>query len=483
MPYQKFLFLFCFFGLAVAAASQPALGQGLIPADASELQSLNEFEPNILEYEQFTSKIENADIVYGAENKQKNEAPKTSPEKISLEEFLPPVGNQKGKDCVAWAVGYGLYSTIVAKERGKTPTQNWELFSPRFIYRQIGKDKTKGIRLYSKTKPNALSFVEKHGCATVETCPYGNGPDEWFKSKLTKKSKLEAQNFKALKIRRVPNLKLLKRTLAGQIPVVLGIQTNDEFKSNKDNGVYTFDIKAPNSTPNDKHHALIAVGYDDEKKAIRVMNSWGTDWKEDGFCWVSYSSLETINQQNWCIEAYAVWLRNTKYPKLFNDDKYLLELDASNHVFWRKEEQRIKTTSGMVEGVCASLDEIYMIQKGKVYVWAEMLDDNDEIDRLEWFDISEGEFPNGLKHKGFDQPVKATMITSIPTGMYILGVNGIVYGRYEAEVITNSRWEILVLPDQMRCVDIRSREDLKLYATSSEGTIYVRKPGKGWISE
>jgi len=34
------------------------------------------------------------------------------------------------------------------------------------------------------------------------------------------------------------------------------------------------------------HHALVAVGYDDAKKGVKVLNSWGSGWGEKGFGWI-----------------------------------------------------------------------------------------------------------------------------------------------------------------------------------------------------
>lgn len=42
-------------------------------------------------------------------------------------------------------------------------------------------------------------------------------------------------------------------------------------------------------------HAIAIVGYDDTKSAFKVINSWGTDWGNNGYGWISYN-LFTSNQ-------------------------------------------------------------------------------------------------------------------------------------------------------------------------------------------
>ncbi|WP_447984695.1 C1 family peptidase [Nitrospira sp. Nam74] len=38
------------------------------------------------------------------------------------------------------------------------------------------------------------------------------------------------------------------------------------------------------------NHAVVIVGWDDEKGAWRVRNSWGTGWGESGYAWVKYNN-------------------------------------------------------------------------------------------------------------------------------------------------------------------------------------------------
>lgn len=40
-------------------------------------------------------------------------------------------------------------------------------------------------------------------------------------------------------------------------------------------------------------HAMVVVGYDDNKGAFKVLNSWGTSWGQGGFGWIAYSAFKT----------------------------------------------------------------------------------------------------------------------------------------------------------------------------------------------
>ncbi|RYG10014.1 MAG: hypothetical protein EON96_17385, partial [Caulobacteraceae bacterium] len=49
-------------------------------------------------------------------------------------------------------------------------------------------------------------------------------------------------------------------------------------------------------------HAMVVVGYDDMRGAYRVMNSWGSQWGDRGYAWVSYDRFEAMGT-----EAYIVF--------------------------------------------------------------------------------------------------------------------------------------------------------------------------------
>jgi aminopeptidase C len=38
-------------------------------------------------------------------------------------------------------------------------------------------------------------------------------------------------------------------------------------------------------------HALVVIGYDDNKQAFQLMNSWGKEWGQDGFIWLKYKEF------------------------------------------------------------------------------------------------------------------------------------------------------------------------------------------------
>lgn len=42
------------------------------------------------------------------------------------------------------------------------------------------------------------------------------------------------------------------------------------------------------------YHAMVIVGYDPARSAFKVRNSWGPDWGEDGYCWMSINYISQL---------------------------------------------------------------------------------------------------------------------------------------------------------------------------------------------
>jgi C1A family cysteine protease len=72
---------------------------------------------------------------------------------------------------------------------------------------------------------------------------------------------------------------------------VVGIGT-DVYNNfyNLKNGIYNGQVNNDNYVGG---HAIVLVGYDDEKQAFEFLNSWNIDYGEQGFGWISYNYTQT----------------------------------------------------------------------------------------------------------------------------------------------------------------------------------------------
>ena len=98
------------------------------------------------------------------------------------------------------------------------------------------------------------------------------------------------------KPKELPSVEQLKRALIEHGPLAMPIYGDSCF------GVYRGGVFNGRSTgiPN---HVMVLVGWDDEKQAWLIKNSWGEEWGEKGYGWVAYGSNN--------VGAYAAWIQAT----------------------------------------------------------------------------------------------------------------------------------------------------------------------------
>jgi hypothetical protein len=84
------------------------------------------------------------------------------------------------------------------------------------------------------------------------------------------------------------DIKEVKNQVNAGYPVVIGTAVDQGFQAGKRNGGSDYVWKSSQGN-GIGGHAMLVVGFDDSKNAFKIMNSWGTNWGNDGFCWLDYT--------------------------------------------------------------------------------------------------------------------------------------------------------------------------------------------------
>ncbi|MGG9970278.1 C1 family peptidase [Ferruginibacter sp. SUN002] len=244
------------------------------------------------------NKFKQADVYEGLEDdKGKNPLP----ESVSLERFAPQRLNQgKQGSCVAWSSAYAARTIIESSSTSQNP--NEVAYSPAFLYNQIGLDGCQGSYIIK-----AMEFMTNKGSVPFNQFPYdendcqrGAGTSIWNNASQNKMhgfNRLTEDDGTALSIRSI------KEHLAKDAPVVIGMMVGGTFMQDM------IGQKVWHPTEEDKDqvgfggHAMCVIGYDDrlEGGAFQIMNSWGTDWGQNGIAWVRYADFKVFVR-----EAYGV---------------------------------------------------------------------------------------------------------------------------------------------------------------------------------
>jgi hypothetical protein len=71
-------------------------------------------------------------------------------------------------------------------------------------------------------------------------------------------------------------------------PVVLGVDWRSTMFDVDSHGFLDTSGKSEGG------HCILAIGYDDKRKALRLVNSWGHGWADNGRCWIRYADADAL---------------------------------------------------------------------------------------------------------------------------------------------------------------------------------------------
>lgn len=216
--------------------------------------------------------------------------------KIDLRLKCPKVYDQGSLgSCTANAIS-GAYEFDMMKEEEKeifTPSRLFIYYNERKMEGNISEDSGAEIR-------DGIKSVNKEGVCNEEEWPYDISK---FTNEPGKELYDEAKHHLAVKYERVKqDLKHMKECLVEGYPFVFGFQVYESFESDE--------VAKTGNMPIPKEgeellggHAIMAVGYDDDKEVIIVRNSWGDSWGDRGYFYMPY---DFITSSNYCSDFWVI---------------------------------------------------------------------------------------------------------------------------------------------------------------------------------
>ncbi|HEY8809859.1 MAG TPA: C1 family peptidase [Solirubrobacterales bacterium] len=218
------------------------------------------------------------------------------PRRVDLRSKCPPVYNQgRLGSCTANAIAAALEFDQIKQRQKKvfTPSRLFIYYNERAIEGTVDSDSGAMIR-------DGVKTVANQGACRENVWPYKIGA---FTKKPSSASYAEAKRYQALQYQRVtPALGQLKGCLASGYPFVFGFAVYESFESAK----VTRTGHAP--MPKAKEsllggHAVLAVGYDEQRQWFICRNSWGPKWGMRGYFTLPYPYLvqPSLSSDFWTI--------------------------------------------------------------------------------------------------------------------------------------------------------------------------------------
>jgi C1A family cysteine protease len=223
------------------------------------------------------------------------------PKHFDIAADLPPIGNQGGTNaCVGWSTAYYCFTTSVARQRQLTPEQRKDprfVFSPAFIWHQYNEGKNQGMCIYQ-----AFDILEKQGCASMAEMPWVETdiltqPDERAKTRaLRYKARRTVCLFKGQRNNDPADPEKLKNWLwETKQPFVTSITVFKDFVQMSHDPNYVYKPSEPRGEMLGRH-AVCIVGYDEDKHAFLMVNSWTDSWANKGLIWLHEDYMKEANE-------------------------------------------------------------------------------------------------------------------------------------------------------------------------------------------
>ncbi|MCK5878374.1 MAG: hypothetical protein KAH24_01245 [Holophagae bacterium] len=231
-------------------------------------------------------------------------------------QYLPPVDSQGSQgSCVAWAIGYYYKTYQENRENNRTSMAEREdahnICSPAYIYNLIHIKEDDGA-LFS----DAFRVLNVLGCSSLAEMQYTSSDymtwpsTDAFKNGMYNRTQAPigyAMNY--LKLDDDLALEQVKQLLLNGLVVTLGISVYGNYDNISNyNNIYAV---ADETGTNRGGHAQCIVGFDDTivtpdgTGAFRVVNSWGTNWGDNGFYWMSYEAIKYASDLS---QGYIYWV-------------------------------------------------------------------------------------------------------------------------------------------------------------------------------
>ncbi|PTL80303.1 C1 family peptidase [Vitiosangium sp. GDMCC 1.1324] len=207
------------------------------------------------------------------------------PPKVDLRPYLTTIENQgETNSCVANAVA-GAYEYLVKRHLEEDAYD----VSRLFIYYNARALERDDIKDEGSIIANAIEGLKEHGACSEETWPFDK---ETVNEEPSEEAYEEAQQFVIEDTEQVPtNLEAWKRCLAEGYPIIFGISLYKSFDAQRQKGLVPMPTDKEAARGSHGGHAMLCVGYSDADKVFIVRNSWGTNWGDNGYCYIPYRYL------------------------------------------------------------------------------------------------------------------------------------------------------------------------------------------------
>lgn len=145
---------------------------------------------------------------------------------------------------------------------------------------------------------DGMKAVQKFGICSEQLWPYNISK---FTVRPTDECYSDALSRMITSYQSLDTIDEVLQAINNNKPVVIGITVYDSFNLvSKKNPVIPMPATYEKDTGGG--HAMTVIGYDMDKRQFLVKNSYGTDWGDQGYGWLSFDYVEAEGFEKWVFD-------------------------------------------------------------------------------------------------------------------------------------------------------------------------------------
>lgn len=214
---------------------------------------------------------------------------------VDLEPAFPPCFDQGDLgSCTFNGIG-GVFAYVSKRQSTKNVStiisRLMGYYGERYLEGTVDSDSGAAIR-------DGIKVLADSGVCREDIWPY---EIEKFTQSPDDAAVKDAVLHKAAVYQRVQvNVLDVMTSLSQNLPIVFGFSVPESFE---DESVARTGIM-PLYNPNESiigGHCVVIVGYDQAKQILKVRNSWGTEWGQNGYFWMPFTNFTELSSDLWII--------------------------------------------------------------------------------------------------------------------------------------------------------------------------------------
>jgi len=222
------------------------------------------------------------------------------PKSVTLEEWCGPVLDQGSSSS---CVGNSTSTAITFLRLKEADLPDW-VASRMYIWYMTRKQEGTADEDEGCCIRNAIKITGKLGVPPEDLWPFNLTK---YAEEPSDEVKAEALQHKTFNYYRVDwtDLNEVKGCLAAGYPIVFGMMVPPGLQSEEVAKTGVLEMITDPHTEFSGGHAVLAIGYDDNRNAVLVRNSWGKDWGINGCFWLPYDYVTDphLSDDFWTIRA------------------------------------------------------------------------------------------------------------------------------------------------------------------------------------